>query len=159
MRWMDKFDRELKNVLMKRLPQSTEYGWSRRIEGALERSESSVPHDDVAIIVDSETGSDEYAVLSDKVYQFIKSDEYFRQSYYRILSWKQDGLSLISPKRISNVGHVKHFLEEAEVNTGINSDWNEFWQYYKPHKKAGEVFLITSRDKVEKAGIMWIPFT
>ena len=148
--FMDKFDMELKKVLMKRLPQSTEYGWSRRIEGALERSESSAPHEDVAIIVDSEIGVDVFTNISDKLYKFISKDEFFKKSHYRILLWKQDGLALISPKRISNASHVKNYLDAVEIGSGNSTDWNEFWQFYKPHKKAGQVFLITSQAKVER---------
>lgn len=146
---MDKFTRELSHELLKRLTQTTEYGWSRRIEGALERSDSTAPHDDVAIIVDSEMGAEEYHILWDKLYQFIKSDEYFKRSYYRILLWKHDGLELVSPKRVSNFGHLPKYFEEITVESDVACDWDSFWQFYKPHKKAGQVILLTTADKVE----------
>ena len=146
---MNKFIKELDRELKKRLPQSTEYGWSRRIEGALERSEQSAPHDDVAIIVDGEIGSEEYEALSGGLYEYLRKDEYFKRSYYRILLWKNDELSLISPKRISNVAHIKKYFEEITVGEKPGSSWETFWQLYKPHKRAGQVVLITNNDKVE----------
>ena len=146
---MNKFIKELDRELKKRLPQSTEYGWSRRIEGALERSEQSAPHDDVAIIVDSEIGSEEYEALSGGMYEYLRMDEYFKRSYYRILLWKNDELSLVSPKRISNVAHIKKYFEEITVGEKPGSSWETFWQLYKPHKRAGQVVLITNNDKVE----------
>ena len=146
---MNKFIKELDRELKKRLPQSTEYGWSRRIEGALERSEQSAPHDDVAIIVDGEIGSEEYEALSGGLYEYLRKDEYFKRSYYRILLWKNDELSLVSPKRISNVAHIKKYFEEITVGEKPGSSWETFWQLYKPHKRAGQVVLITNNDKVE----------
>ena len=146
---MNKFIKELDRELKKRLPQSTEYGWSRRIEGALERSEQSAPHDDVAIIVDGEIGSEEYEALSGGLYDYLRKDEYFKRSYYRILLWKNDELSLVSPKRISNVAHIKKYFEEITVGEKPGSSWETFWQLYKPHKRAGQVVLITNNDKVE----------
>ncbi|MBQ8665413.1 MAG: hypothetical protein IJ526_00920 [Lachnospiraceae bacterium] len=146
---MNKFIKELDRELKKRLPQSTEYGWSRRIEGALERNEQSAPHDDVAIIVDGEIGSEEYEALSGGLYEYLRKDEYFKRSYYRILLWKNDKLSLVSPKRISNVAHIKKYFEEITVGEEAGSSWETFWQLYKPHKRAGQVVLITNNDKVE----------
>ena len=146
---MNKFIKELDRELKKRLPQSTEYGWSRRIEGALERSEQSAPHDDVAIIVDGEIGNEEYEALSGELYEYLRKDEYFKRSYYRILLWKNDELSLVSPKRISNVAHIKKYFEEITVGEKPGSSWETFWQLYKPHKRAGQVVLITNNDKVE----------
>ena len=144
---MDKFTRELSRELTKRLPQNIEYGWSHRIEGYLERSESTAPHDNVAIIVDSEISSEELNILGEKLYAFIKSDKYFRRSYYRVLLWKQNELSLVSPKRVSNIGHLKKYFEKIEAGSSDRSDWDSFWQLYKPHKRAGQVILITTGDK------------
>ena len=146
---MNKFIKELDRELKKRLPQSSEYGWSRRIEGALERSEQTAPHDDVAIIVDGEIGPEEYEALSGGLYEYLRKDEYFKRSYYRILLWKNDELSLVSPKRISNVAHIKKYFEEITVGEKPGSSWETFWQLYKPHKRAGQVVLITNNDKVE----------
>ena len=146
---MNKFIKELDRELKKRLPQSTEYGWSRRIEGALERSEQSAPHDDVAIIVDSEIGSEEYEALSGGMYEYLRKDEYFKRSYYRILFWKNDELSLVSPKRISNVAHIKKYFEEIKVGENSGSSWEIFWQLYKPHKRAGQVIMLTTKEKVD----------
>ena len=146
---MNKFIKELDRELKKRLPQSSEYGWSRRIEGALERSEQTAPHDDVAIIVDGEIGPEEYEALSGGLYEYLRKDEYFKRSYYRILLWKNDELSLVSPKRISNGAHIKKYFEEITVGEKPGSSWETFWQLYKPHKRAGQVVLITNNDKVE----------
>ena len=146
---MNKFIKELDRELKKRLPQSTEYGWSRRIEGALERNEQSAPHDDAAIIVDGEIGSEEYEALSGGLYEYLRKDEYFKRSYYRILLWKNDELSLISPKRISNVAHIKKYFEEITVGEKLGSSWETFWQLYKPHKKAGQVIMLTTKEKVD----------
>ena len=146
---MDKFIREPDRELKKRLPRSTEYGWSRRIEGALERSGQTAPHDDVAIIVDSEIGTEEYEAMINELYEYFRRDEFFKQSYYRIILWRKDELSLASPKRISNVAHVKKYFEEITVGEISGSSWEAFWQLYKPHKRAGQVILITSKEKVE----------
>lgn len=149
---MNKFIKELDRELKKRLPQSTEYGWSRRIEGALERSEQTAPHDDVAIIVDGEIGSEEYEALSNELYEYLRKDEFFKWSYYRILLWKNDELSLASPKRRLNVAHVKKYFEEIKVGENSGSSWESFWQLYKPHKRAGQVILLTTKRKVDLFG-------
>ena len=115
----------------------------------MERNEQSAPHDDVAIIVDGEIGSEEYEALSGGLYEYLRKDEYFKRSYYRILLWKNDELSLISPKRISNVAHIKKYFVEIAVGEKTGSSWETFWQLYKPHKRAGQVVLITNNDKVE----------
>lgn len=114
----------------------------------MERSESTTAHDDVAIIVDAEINNDELRTLFDKLYAFLSKDEYFRMSHYRILRWFGDELTLISKSRV-DFGHTKHYFEDIEVNSNIRADWNVFWQLYKPHKRAGQVIMITTADKVE----------
>lgn len=52
------FTRSLRIELYKRLPQSSEYVPSRRIEGALEVTEDAVAHEYGTIIVDSEVGNE-----------------------------------------------------------------------------------------------------
>ena len=149
---MNKSLKELDRELKKRLPQSTEYGCSRRIEGAMERSEQTAPHDDVAIIVDGEIRAEEYEALSNELYEYIRKDEFFKRSYYRILLWKNDELSLVSPRRISNVAHIKKYFEEITVGEKPGSSWKTFWQLYKPHKRAGQVILLTTKRKVDLFG-------
>ena len=145
---MDRFTRELSHELTKRLPQNMEYGWSRRIEGALERNSDTGAHDDVAIIVDSEISPEEYKGLWEKLYLFVKGDKYYRQSHYRILVWKQGKLSLVSSKRFLNTERLKNYLEEIEVGYSDPSDWDGFWQQYKPHKRAGQVIMMIPSEKV-----------
>ena len=73
----------------------------------------------------------------------------FKLSHYRILLWKQDELELVSPKRVSNVGHLPKYIEEIVVGSEVACDWDSFWQLYKPHKRAGQVILLTTADKIE----------
>ncbi len=146
---MDNFIKELRKILRKRLPQSMEYGWSRRIEGALERSEDSAPHEYVTIMIDGETEVQEYDAIKDTLYEFLKNDEFFKRSNYRVLLWKDNQFFPVSPKRVSQMSHLKRYLDQITIETVSSGKWDDFWEIYKPHKRAGQVILITCKEKAE----------
>ena len=74
---MDLFTIKLKKVLIKRLPQTVEYGSSRRIEGAMEANNVPTSHKHVTIIVDNVVNDAHYKVIAKKLVQFLRRDQYF----------------------------------------------------------------------------------
>ena len=47
------------------------------------------------------------------------------------------------------ISHLKDCLKELHLESGNNGTWDKFWEKYKPHKKAGQVILITAAQKLE----------
>lgn len=80
----------------------------------------------------------------------IRRDKFYKCSKYRILLWKNDDLTLVSPNKMSQMSHIKTKLGEIRPD-GIdtNSTWDTFWEKYEPHKKAGQVILVTSGARIE----------
>ncbi|NLT47114.1 MAG: hypothetical protein GXX92_01745 [Clostridiales bacterium] len=147
---MSRFIHELEKVLYRNLPQSTGPALSRRVESAWVENEEKVPHEFVAIIVDGDMNDGEYSSLATQLFQFIRRDRFFKWSKYRILLWKNDDLKLVSPNKMSQMSHIKTKLGEISPD-GIdtNSTWDTFWEKYEPHKKAGQVILVTSGSRIE----------
>lgn len=147
---LDNFTREMKRILIKRLPETVEYAWSRRIEGALEANQQTAPHKFVTIIIDNEINGTDYKAITKKLYMFLKNDKFFSYSTYRILLWKDKVFSLIPPNRKELKARYlnKHF-DEIELDGTPSGEWDNFWELFKPHKKAGQVFFITTQEKVE----------
>ena len=81
------FTRSLRKELYKRLPQSSEYVPSRRIEGALEVSEDTVAHEFGTIIVDAEVGDDIAKTICDALYDFLSTVKFFKKTKYRLFVW------------------------------------------------------------------------
>ncbi len=146
---MSTFESELKNTLHRALLQSRESVGSRRVEGALVRSEETVHYEYVTIIVDSSISKDDFDILSDRIYKIIKHDEFYRWSKYRIILWDNNELSLVSKPKMQ-VGRVKDCLKEIDLENGSNGSWETFWELYKPHKKAGRVIMLTTSEMIEE---------
>ena len=145
---MGKFSSDLNRILRKRLPQSNEYYPSRWIEGAMVRSEEEVPHDFVAIIIDSEIDAEEYKSLSDKLFRFLKKDEYFKYPQYRIYLWKDNKLSFVNQMR-TRACRLNNYFEKVSLNEDVSGTWENFWEMYKAFRRTGQVIMITSKAKVE----------
>ncbi len=145
---MSTFESELKKTLHRNLPQSQENVWSKRVEGALVKSEETVPHEYVTIIVDSSINKDDYDVLSDRIYKIIKHDEFYRWSKYRVILWNNNEFTMVSKPKIQ-VSHVKGRLKELDLGNGNNGTWDIFWELYKPYKKAGRVIMLTTSKAIE----------
>ncbi len=92
----------------------------------------------------------EYSLLATQLFQFIRRDKFYKWSRYRILLWKNDDLTLVSPNKMSQMSHIKTKLGEIIPDgTDSNSTWDSFWEKYEPHKKAGQVILVTSESRIE----------
>ncbi len=147
---MDKYTRELTKYLYKNLPSTVEYNPSRRIEGWMDTSDVPGPHKDVTIIVDDAVSRQDYAQIMDKVYLFLRKDQFFRRSHYRIILWKQDTFSMQQPGRFNNIRNKQHLFDEVPVSGTQSNSWRNFLQLYAPHTKAGQVILITTKEMVEE---------
>ncbi len=145
---MSTFESELKKSLHRNLPQSQENVWSKRVEGALVKSEETVPHEYVTIIVDSSINKDDYVVISERIYKIIKHDAFYRWSKYRVILWNNNEFTMISKPKIQ-VSHVKDCLKELDLGNGNNGTWETFWELYRPHKKAGRVIMLTTSKAIE----------
>ena len=145
---MSTFESELKKALHRNLPQSQGSVWSKRVEGALVKSEETVPHEYVTIIVDSSINKDNYDVLSDRIYKIIKHDEFYRWAKYRVILWDNNEFSMVSKPKIQ-VSHVKDCLKELDLRDGSSGIWEAFWELYKPHRKAGRVIMLTTSRAIE----------
>ncbi len=144
---MSTFESELKKALHRNLPQSRDNVWSGKVEGALVKSEETVPHEYVTIIVDSSMTEDDYDSLSDRVYRVIKHDEFYRWSKYRVILWDNNEFTMVSKPKIQ-VSHVKDCLKELDLGNGNSGTWETFWELYKPHKKAGRVIMLTTSEAI-----------
>ncbi len=147
---MSRFVHELEKVLYRNLPQSTGSALSRRVDSAWIENEEKVLHEFVAIIVDGDMNADEYSLIATELFQFIRRDKFFKWSKYRILWWKNDDLTLISPNKMSQMSRIKAKLGEIIPDgTDSNSTWDAFWEKYEPHKRAGQVILVKSAQRIE----------
>lgn len=144
---MNSFGRELSKALMKRLPQSNEYGWSRRVEGALVRSEETAAHSHVVIIIDCEISETNAAPILGEIIRFVTSNQYFRKSKYRVFLWEHGGFTLMPPLKVSARELEQHLAKVADYDT-MSGNWENFAEIYTPHKKAGQTMLITTADKI-----------
>lgn len=144
---MSSFGRKLSNELMRRLPQSNEYEWSRQIEGALVRSEEPMAHRHVVIIIDCEIDETTAAPLVNEIIRFVKHNQYFRKSKYRVFVWKQGKFALVSPLN-TLVNRLEQHLSQIKDYDNVSGSWENFVDIYTPHKKAGQAMLITTANKV-----------
>ncbi len=147
---MDKFTRELKRYLYKNLPSTVEYSPSRRIEGWMDTSDVPGPHKDVTIIVDDAVSSQDYATIMEMVYPFLRKDQFFKRSHYRIILWKQDTFTMLEPGRFNNIYNKQHLFDGVPVSGIRSNSWTNFLQLYAPHTKAGQVILITTKEMIEE---------
>ncbi len=147
------FTRNLKRVLYRRLPQSNEYEWSRRIEGALVKSEESTSHDSGAVIIDDELSEDQSKKLIESLLDFLSRDAYFKRTKYNAILWKESAFSGISEHggiiTLCSIKKLKADINSVATNGTASGDWENFRKLYNPHKRAGQVFLITTQEKVD----------
>ncbi len=146
------FKSKIKKVLYHKLPKATEYGYSRRIEGALERDEYTTFHESGAIIVDNELNMIQFNELCESMYDFLSKDIFFKKTKYRTMVWKDSTFNVVHEHGASALCSVKNLKTDLDsINTsGSNSgDWENFFDLYKPHKKAGQVILITTQEKID----------
>ena len=147
------FTRSLRIELYKRLPQSSEYVPSRRIEGALEVTEDAVAHEYGTIIVDSEVGNETAGLICNALYGFLSTDKFFKKTKYRLFIWAKKELVLV--KALSSavsvsVKGLRTNLDSMVIEEAESGDCSNFSEIYKPHKMAGQAFLITTEDKVNE---------
>ena len=140
---MSTFESELKKVLHRNLPQSQENVWSKRVEGALVRSEETTYHKNVTIIVDNSISQEEYDDLSDRIIKLIRTDEFYKWSNYRILQWKNNEFKMIAGPKLQ-VSRVKDDMNRVIPDGSNTGTWEQFAELYKPHKKAGQVIMLTT---------------
>lgn len=144
---MRKFDSAIMRALMKRLLNRLDYVVPHRIEGAVELREMTTGHDRVVIIIDCETDAKTIAPILDTIVRFIKSDDYFRLSYYSIFLWRDETFLPLSPLRVSASRLRQHF-EKIDAYDNVSGSWENFKEIYKPHKNVGQAILITTAKKV-----------
>ena len=146
------FSRNLKKILNRRLPQSSDYEWSRRVEGALVRSEESAAHETGAVIIDDELAQEQSEKLGESLIDYLSHDINFRRTKYKTIIWRESafsavhehgGLSLCSIKGLAT--DIKSVITKGTVS----GYWENFRELYKPHKAAGQVFLLTTQEKVD----------
>lgn len=154
---MDTYIIKLKKELYRRLPSTTEYRASRRIEGWMDPREEAAAHKYVTIFVDDEIQQTEYDQIIDGMRNFLKRDTYFRQSHYRIFLWKQNTLINKTPGNFSSTRIHNSEFGAFQVSGIAGSEWSEFLDLYVPHRKAGQVILITTKEKVKKLRLQKIP--
>lgn len=147
---MDSFTIILKKTLINRLPQTVEYEWSRVIEGAMESNNAATWHKHVTIIVDNEVNDDGYKAIAKKLAQFLRRNEYFRYSKYRVLLWKQNSFSPITlAGRGVSALLLNKLFDELVLDGTASGNWDNYRVLYKPHRLDSQVLLITTREKVE----------
>ncbi len=154
---MDTYIIKLKKELYRRLPSTTEYRASKRIEGWMDSREETAAHKYVTIFVDDELQQAEYDQMIDGIRNFLKRDTYFRQSHYMIYLWKQDNLMNMTPGNLSSTRIHNGDFGMFQVNGSGSSDWSKFLDLYMPHRRAGQVILLTTKDKIEKLRVQKLP--
>ena len=149
---MNMFQSKLSKALIKRLPHSTGYEWSRRIEGALEQTDEVISHKFVTFIIDCEISKNDCTQIFNEVLQFVKRNIYFKKSKYRILLWKDSDFTLVKPMNVSYRILEELFGKVDSYNT-VSGNWENFKELYPNHRKAGQVILITTARKVAQLGV------
>ena len=156
------FTSNLKKILDRRLPQSTEYGWSKRVEGALVRSEDSAAHETGAIIIDDALTEEQSQQLCEVISDYLSKDPNFKRTKYKVMIWRESAFSVIhehGPTALCNIKGLKTDLGSVKTTGNDSGDWDAFRELYIPHKKAGQVILLTTQEKIdllEQAGTIII---
>lgn len=111
------------------------------------RSEETAAHRHVTIIIDCEIAEEDAALILGELIQFARHNNYFRQSKYRVLLWKENEFSRATPVDIPASSIARH-LEKIDAYGTVSGSWENFREIYTPHRKAGQVILITTANKV-----------
>ncbi len=146
---MSVFYTALSRLLKSRIPMNHEYEWSRRIPGALVPREEAKAIDHVTIIIDSELTKQAAKTILDDLIRFITQDFNYKKSRYRLFLWNNE--QLVMKSRLNTQARfIEKAVETIDEYTTKSGNWMNFKEIYQPHKKAGEVILITSEDKVKQ---------
>ncbi len=149
---MDSFTRSLKKVLTKRLKKDSNFSYSQRYEGKMDYSEDRVPHKSVTIVIDNEVNNEDFKAISDKLFDFVKSDQFFKESKYQIRLWKQEQFILTPEKKVNQrVRLIKQYLDDIVLDGTTSGSWDNFMELYEKqgHRGAGEILFVTTKEKVE----------
>ncbi len=156
------FNSNLKKILDRRLPQSTEYGWSKRVEGALVRSEDRAAHETGAIIIDDALTEEQSRQLCEVIANYLSKDANFKKTKYKTIIWRESSFSVVhehGSTALCNIKGLKTNLSSVRTTGHDSGDWESFRDLYTPHKKAGQVILLTKQEKIdllEQAGTLII---
>ena len=149
---MDLFSRNLKKVLTKRLKKDSNFSYSQRYEGKMDYSEETVPHKFVTIIIDNEIDEGNYKAIANKLFDFLKTDKFFKESKYQIRLWKQEQFILTPEKKVNQrVRLIKQYLDDIVLDGTTSGSWDNFMELYEKqgHRGAGEILFVTTKEKVE----------
>ena len=154
------FSRTIKKILYRNLPMSGEYGFSNRVEGALVRSEETAAQKTAAIIVDAALDKSAAEQLCTELYSFLSGDQFFKKTKSIVISWGGETFTMMRSHgvtRLTSIKGVKADIEGISADGSFSGDWTNFYGLYKPHRSTGQVFLLTTQEKVdslEQAGHM-----
>ena len=149
---MDLFSRNLKKVLTKRLKTDSSFSYSQRYEGKMDYNEETVPHKFVTIIIDNEIDEGNYKAIANKLFDFLKTDKFFKESKYQIRLWKQEQFILTPEKKVDQrVRLIKQYLDNIVLDGTPSGSWDNFMELYEKqgHKRAGEILFVTTQEKIE----------
>lgn len=149
---MDLFSRNLKKVLTKRLKKDSNFSYSQRYEGKMDYSEETVPHKFVTIIIDNEIDEGNYKAIANKLFDFLKTDKFFKESKYQIRLWKQEQFILTPEKKVNQrVRLIKQYLDDIVLDRTPSGSWDNFMELYEKqkHRNAGEILFVTTQEKIE----------
>ncbi len=147
---MDRFERDLKDVLEKGLTHTHEFTRSRRGVVPFESTAKVISAQNVSIIVDRSINSDEYEAMTVKLLKFVKLNQYYKTAKYRVFKWDDDGLEIIQNRPVPVTMLNKAF---AGIETGSEneSSLEKFIEDYRTYlNKAEYTILITKRDTVDR---------
>lgn len=149
---MNMFQCKLSKALIKRLPHTTGYEWSRKYEGALTQTDEVTSHKFVKIIIDCEISKNDCTQIFNEVFQVVRHNWDFKNSKYFIFLWKEGTYTSVSSMSASVKRLVELFAKVDTYNT-VSGDWENFKELYTPHRKSGQVILITTARKVAQLGV------
>lgn len=142
---MDLFARNLKKVLIKRLKKDSNFSYSQRYEGKMDYSEETVPHKFVTIIIDNKMDEKNYKAIVNKLFVFLNTDKFFKESKYQIRLWKQGQFILTPEKKVDQrVRLIKQYLDDIVLE-------DNFMELYEKqeYRRAGEILLVTTQKRIE----------
>ncbi|MCI6869551.1 MAG: hypothetical protein MR853_02320 [Selenomonadales bacterium] len=149
---MNMFQHKISKELTEKLPHTTEYAPSRKYEGALTEIDEVTSHKFVKIIIDCEISKNDCTQIFNDVFQVVRQNWYFKNSKYFIFLWKEGTYTSVSSMSASVKRLVELFAKVDTYNT-VSGDWENFRELYTPHRKSGQVILITTARKVAQLGV------
>lgn len=104
------------------------------------------------MIIDDELPEEQSKKMIELLIDFLSHDNYFRKTKYKAMVWRESIFTAINEHSGSAFCSIKRLetdMKYITTNGTTSGSWENFKERYGPHRKAGQVFLMTTQEKVD----------